>query len=240
MAEPSSGTIGHARADMHLEYRISAEKNGGDSDTRQANNAHDDGTLVNYPDNRSSMLRIGQWSLRPSPVKYLSSPRSHTKPRSGAGLPYMEYAMVNRLDNPSSATNGRLSDDTNIIEQHQATNNLFPSYPRNYYRYEWFRLLVATILLIFVEAAAIFISKRTNVLGGFPISIITVSTIVILPGSWVAISVILMEYHKPIGRFLEQRIGISRSVQRGVLRFAAYITFLGFSALLPIIFLLGA
>lgn len=101
-------------------------------------------------------------------------------------------------------------------------------YPGDYYQYEWFRLMVAIILVPSIEAALLLITSGTNFLNNPYFFAFDVAAIIGLPMLWAVTWLLLIEFHTPIGCFCSKRMRVPLNKQRGVLRFVAYVALLSF------------
>ncbi|KAL8951507.1 MAG: hypothetical protein Q9222_002521, partial [Ikaeria aurantiellina] len=170
----------------------------------------------------SKIIRVGHWLLgEGSSLSTASVPLQdlHTVTRTGTDLQAEEQSMgvVRRETQPNLP--GAPSGETNEPATEGITS---PHQPLDCYNFEWFWILVLTILLSVLAAIIFVLSIIETVLELWYVILTAIAWILIPSFGYTLIFVTISKYHAALGAKVEMYLRVSRQKQRSFLRVAAW------------------
>ena len=167
---------------------------------------------------------IGVGPIRNETPKKVSNPQLDIATRNG-----LEISTKPR---PGIAPHNRrtMIDDHTSLEVSRLGLTCFtnPSYMLDYYRFEWFRILVALVAWLVTDLVAqdmYFLMDKTNfdVMGMWLSFLMQCAIIIVLSIAYTSFFIFLQHFHQPIGDWLERYCHVGRATQRCCLRIFAYL-----------------
>ncbi len=195
-------------------------------------------------------MRVGQWPKETTTNSSASSiaPETHNAiRRTGTDLQHEEANMGTMRSRTYSdgntqaeheATGAPQPHDTSSMENLVVTEAGRRDLSRDYYRFEWFRILIGMMIVLVSETIiAVLATLGDIVTSWFPILksvAFGIASLFLYTGAFV----LLGEYHKAMKRAVNKYARLSPGLQRTCLRFCAYafpcgiVVFIGFQYVL--------
>ena len=114
------------------------------------------------------------------------------------------------------------SHNTAPVENLAVVEDRRPGLSPDYYRFEWFRILIGMMLLMVSTVIIRVLVTFEDILWLWPLILISLAFILGSSLFYTHIFVILMEYHGPIGRYLNRHAHLRPRLQSNCLRICTY------------------
>ncbi len=207
--------------------------NGSGTSTHRSHSGAGDGTSHNPEQPR--FMRIGQWptKLTSALATPSTAPETHSAiHRTVTDLQNEEIAMDTiRSSASSDGSNQSENEATRVDQPHVTTSNKDSveikdsghSTIRNYYQFEWFRILVSMILIIISEVIIYGLSTSSNIVLLWQIFLGMAAMGLVSSILYTGLFVILMEYNVVMENFVQNYARLQPGLQHICLRVCAYL-----------------